>query len=45
MGLELIIYYILIGIGVILSIPLISLLAIWLSCEVIKSLKNVIDDK
>jgi hypothetical protein len=37
---ELVIYYTLIGIGVIVSIPLISLLAIWLSCKVIKSLKK-----
>jgi len=40
MDLGSLIYYIVIGLGIILTIPLISLLAIWLSCEVIKSIKK-----
>jgi len=37
---ELVIYYILIGLGSILLIPFISLLTIWLSCKVIKLIKK-----
>ena len=30
----------LMGLGIILAIPLVSLLAIWLSCQLIKLIKN-----
>ncbi len=40
MEFELVIYYILIGLGSILLMPFISLLTIWLSCKVIKLIKK-----
>ena len=45
MEFESVIYYTLIGLGILVLIPFISLLTIWLSCEVIKSLKNRIHDR